>query len=74
MKTILTPPLPMRLRLHPPHKDENQFEYVIGMMFEPQDDDHVEVYFSYICTNGNVYNDFDYTPECFIDGMWTDWE
>jgi len=71
MKTILTPPLPMRLRMH--HIIENKYEYVIGMMFEPLDDDHGEVYFSYICTNGVVYNDYDYTPECFMDGDWQDW-
>lgn len=71
MKTILTPPLPMRLRLHPPF--ENRYEYVIGIMFEP-DDKNGEVYFTYICTNGNVYNEFDYTPECYIDDVWQDWE
>jgi len=71
MKTILTPPLPMRLRLHQP--SENQYEYVIGIMFEPNDENG-EVYFTYICTNGNVYTEFDYTPECYLDDIWQDWQ
>ena len=76
MKTILTPTLPLRLRLHEVYRTEftEDYSYVIGIMFEPEDDDHESVFFSYICTNGNVCNDGCYTPECFIDGMWTDWE
>jgi len=71
MKTILTPPLPMRLRMH--FGSKNEYEYVIGIMFEPNDENG-EVYFTYICTNGNVYNEFNYTPECFIDEIWQDWQ
>ena len=71
MKTILTPPLPMRLKIG--HSYDKEFEYVIGMSFELSDNDD-EVNISYICTNAVVYNDFDYTPQCFIDGDWHDWE
>ena len=72
MRIIIAPPLPMRLRMHPP--SENEYEYVIGLLFETNEGTDKEIEFGYICTNGNEYNDFDYTPECFLDDVWQDWE
>ena len=79
MKTILTPPLPMRLKFI--EFADDVYSYVIGLQFinNNGDNDH-ETEFGYICTDGNVYDDShndrykSIKPQCFINGDWQDWE
>ena len=79
MKTILTPPLPMRLKFI--EFADDIYSYVIGLQFTLNDGDNDdETEFGYICTDGNVYDDFNgdrdksIRPQCFINGDWQDWE
>jgi len=79
MKTILTPPLPMRLKFI--ELADDIYSYVIGLQFIHDDGDNDdETQFGYICTDGNVYDDVNgdrsisIRPQVFMDGDWCDWE
>jgi len=79
MKTILTPPLPMRLKFI--EFADDVYSYVIGLQFVHNDgDDNDETQFAYICTDGMVYDDPDndryanIRAQVFLDGDWQDWE
>ena len=79
MKTILTPPLPMRLKFI--EFADDIYSYVIGLQFIHNDGDNDdETQFHYICTDGTVYDDLDgdryksVRPQVFMDGDWCDWE
>lgn len=75
MKTIMSPVVPMRLRLN---EHPARYVYVISIIVDLKDDDDTsdcdDKWFGYLCTDGGIHDDWDYTPQVCINGMWEEYE